>query len=79
MFYIIIFFGIPVAALVFFIVSLCRFISAKSKNKKNPGTFTAEEVKNRKWLLIISSLIVGVLVAVVIAFIAVISMAVIYM
>lgn len=79
MFYIIIFYGIPVAALVFFVVSLCRFISAKSKNKKEPGAFSAEEMKTRKMLLIISALIVGVLVAVVIAFIAVLSMAVMHM
>ena len=79
MFYIIIFYGIPVAAIVFFVVSLCRFISAKSKNKKEPGIFSAEEIKNRKLLLIISLLIVGVLVAVVIAFIVVLSMAVMHM
>lgn len=79
MFSIIIFYGIPIAAITFFIVSLCRFVSAGCRNKKEPGTFSVEEMKNRKWLLIISSLIAGVLLAVIIAFVAIISMAVIYM
>ena len=40
MFSIIIFYGIPIAAIAFFIVSLCRFVSAGCMNKKETGTFS---------------------------------------
>lgn len=74
-----IFFGIPLAAILFFIISLFRYICAKIKNKKEPGSFGTEEMKKRKILLIVSSVIVGVLVAVVVAFVVMIYMAVAYM
>ena len=74
-----IFFGIPLAAILFFIISLCRYISAKMKNKKEPCSFDTEEVNKRKKLLIISSVIVGVLAAVVVAFAVMLCMAVAYM
>ena len=74
-----IFFGIPLAAILFFIISLCRYIRAKIINKKEPGRFSTEEMNKRKILLIVSSVIVGVLVAVVVAFVVMIYMAVAYM
>lgn len=70
MFYIIqfIFYGIPVAAICFFAGSLYRYFHAKSVNKKEPDTFSAAEMKKRKILLIVSSVIAGVLALVVIGF-----------
>lgn len=75
----IIFYGIPVAALLFFIVSLYRYIRAKIENRKKPGTYSSEELKNRKIQLIVSSLIVVVLVGVVIAFMALLAMMIVNM
>lgn len=75
----IIFYGIPLATLVFFVVSLFRFVYAKIRNKRESGCYTVEEIKERKVLLIVSSVIAGVLVGVLIAFIAVLSMAVVNM
>lgn len=63
-----IFYGIPIAALWFFFSSLYRYLSAKRKNKTEPDSFSVEEMKKRKLLLIVSSVIAGVLVAVVVAF-----------
>lgn len=62
------FYLIPVAAIVFFIVSIIRYFSAKNKNKKAPESYSESQMKNRKTLLTISSAIAGVLAAVVIVF-----------
>lgn len=59
------FYGIPVAALVFFIVSLCRFVSAKRSLKENPESIAPEDMQRRKLLLQVSSVIAGVFVAVI--------------
>lgn len=73
------FFAIPTALLVFFGISLYRYLSAKSKNKRLPGTFSPEEVKYRRTALILSSVMAGILLAVVIAFVILLSMAIAYM
>lgn len=77
--YDILFFGIPAVVFVWFVISLIRFVSAKSKNKKMPGTYSDNEVKKRKIMLIILSVIIGVFAVVVIGFIALLFMAVAYM
>ena len=74
-----IFYGIPVILLIFFFVCLYRFLSARKKNKINPGSFSDESMKLRKILLIISSIMLACLVIVVVAFIAILSSAVAYM
>lgn len=61
-----VFYGLPVLALIFFIVSLCRFIYAKKKNKIQPGWFGVAEMRKRKRLLVISSVIAGVFAAVIV-------------
>ncbi len=73
------YFVIPAAFLIFFIASLCLFLSAKIKNKKKAGSVEESRVKLYKTLLIISGSIVGVLAAVVISFIALMFMAAAYM
>ena len=47
--------------------------------KKNPGAFSADEIKKRRLLFIVSAVIAAVLVAVVVGFIALLFMAVAYM
>ena len=73
------YFVIPAAFLVFFIVSLCLYVCAKIKNKKKAGSVEESRVKLYKMLLIISGIIVGVIAAVVISFITLMFMAVAYM
>ena len=58
--YDILFFGIPAVVFVGFVISLIRFVSARSKNKKMPGTYSDNEIKKRKIMLIILSVIIGV-------------------
>lgn len=70
---------IPVAAVIYAIVSIVSYSSAKKANLKNPDTFNAEEMKSRKNSMIISSVVAGVLLAVVIAFACLMFMAVAYM
>ena len=55
-------FGVLIA----FIASLISFCHAKSKNKKNPGTYSDTQIKTRKNLLIASSIIAGIILAVLI-------------
>ena len=73
------YFAIPVAAIIFFVVSLCMYLSAKKQNKRQPGSVSSQTIKNRKILLIVSSVIPGVLVTILIAFIALLFMAVAFM
>ena len=55
------------------------FSCASRQNEEVPGTYPAEEIKRRKIMLIIASVVAGVLVAVVIGFIALLFMAVTFM
>lgn len=73
------FFAIPIVAVLFFGISLYRYCSALSKNKKSPETFQPSEIKKRLILLIVSSVIMGVLLIIVIGFIALMFMAIAYM
>lgn len=73
------YFAIPVAAILFFIVSLCLFLSARKQNKQQPGSVSAQTLRKRKIMLIVSSVIAGVLAAIVIVFIALLYMAVAFM
>ncbi len=74
--YDILFFAIPTIIVVILGVSIYRYVSAKRKNKLAPDTFSPKEIKKRKTWLIVASVITGVLVAVVIGFIALLFMAV---
>ena len=73
------FYGIPLGALAFFAVSLVRFCRGKKANKLSPGAVSPEELRVRKTMLVVSSVILGILVAVVIGFTALLFMAVAYM
>ena len=77
--YDILFFWIPAALVVLFFVSLFRYISARSKNRKAPGTFPPEEMKRRKIMLIVFSVIAGILAAIVIGVTALLFWAIAHM
>ena len=72
-------FLIPVLFLAFFIVSLVLYISAVRKNKKVPGLYTKPQLTARKVLLITSSCLAGLMLAIVTAILALMYMVVAYM
>ena len=73
------FYAIPIASLIFFILSLYGFLSVRRKNKLEPGSIDAQTLKNKKIIFILASVIFGIMVAIVIALIVLISMAVSFM
>lgn len=70
---------IPIVALVFFIISLCLYISAKNQNKKLPESVSSDTLKSRKTTLIVSSVTAGVIWAIVIGLFALLASAIAYM
>ena len=70
---------IPLFAVLFFGISLFRYLYAKHKNKRTPGTYSDTQIKSRKICLIVSSVIAGILAVVVLAFIGLLMMAVAFM
>ena len=77
--YDILFFSIPIILIALFGISVYRYVSAKKQNKVAPGTFSDDEIKKRKIMLIVLSVITAVLVAIVIGFIVLLFMAVAFM
>ena len=72
-------FAVPVGILVFFVISLCRYLSARKQEREMPGSVEAQDLKNRKALLIVSAVMAGVLLAVTIGLIVLLYMAVAFM
>lgn len=64
---------LPLGTIVFFIVSLVRYVSGKKAG------YAEAEMKRRKVLLVVSAILMGVLVASVIGIIALLYMAIAYM
>lgn len=77
--FIFLYFSIPAITLILLGVSLYKYLSAKKANKKVPGTISEDELKRRKTMLIVTSVIAAVLVAVIIGFIGLLFLAVAYM
>ncbi|MBQ7922840.1 MAG: hypothetical protein IJ325_09755 [Clostridia bacterium] len=73
------YFLIPSAAILFFVISLVMYLYARRKNKRVPGTYTENQMKTRLICLIVSSVIAGVLALVVIGFMILLFMAVAFM
>ena len=73
------FFAIPAGAIAFFVASLILLTKAEKANAKNPGTFTDAQIRNRKIMLAVSSLIALVMVSVIIAYIALMFLAIAFM
>lgn len=74
-----IFYIIPILVVVSFITSLIMYLTAKSKNKKNPNTFTTSQIYARKVWFISSAVVLGIMVAIVGGICALLYMAVAYM
>lgn len=62
-----------------FIVSIVMYCTAKSKNKKEPGTYSETEMNIRKNFLIATSVVVGIIVTVAVGFYLLLLSAVAYM
>lgn len=75
----ILFIALPLAALLFWIISLEEYLSAKRKNKRQPGSVSDEVMKRRKTLLVVSSVIAGTLLVCVIGLVALFYMAIAFM
>ncbi len=59
---ILLFLGVPALLLTLWIISLCRYLSARKKNKENPGAVPPEDLKLRKVLFILSSAVGGLVI-----------------
>lgn len=73
------FYGIPVFAVILFIVSLVRYRMAKKQNSQEPGTYSDKEMKQRKLLVTVSGVIAGTFVIIILSFIALLFLAVAFM
>lgn len=60
---VILFISLPVIMIMFLISGIRRYISAKRQNRECPGTFPEEEIKWRKTVVIVCSVVVGVIAA----------------
>ncbi len=58
------FFGIPMLSIGLFILGLIRFLLAKRKNRKNPGSIATKILRRRLTFLIVTSVVASVLVAI---------------
>ena len=74
-----IYLSLPLALLAFFVISLVLYCRAKAGNKREPGTYTDDQVRLRLTLLIISACIAGIMLLCVVGLIALMFMAVAYM
>ncbi len=72
-------FAIPIMTVVFFIISLKRYLKARNANKNAPDTFSVELMKERKINLIIASILMGLFITVTVCLIILIPAAVAYM
>jgi len=75
----VLFFALPVASVVFFLVSLVAYLRARSANRRQSGTYSAAQLKTRLVLLVVSAIVAGVLVACVVGIVALLYMAVAFM
>ena len=79
-FFIVAFFcAIPIAAIGFFTVSLCRFLSARKQNKLQPGSIDQQVLQLLKSMMIVSSVILGIVVVIVIGILILPTLVVRYM
>lgn len=77
--YYFILFGTPIGIAALFAFSLYRYRSAKKQNEIAPGSVSDKELKIRKIMLIVFSIIAIVCSMIVIGFIILLNMAVAYM
>lgn len=75
----VIFFVIPAIVLGIFAVTVYRFVSARKKNEASPGAFSDGEIKKRKIMMIVASVITVIFVIMVVCICALMYVAVAYM
>lgn len=73
------FFGVPIAMVVCFGISLYRYLHAKKLNKINPDTFTTYQIENRKATLIVFTVLAALFTLLVVGFILLLNIAIAYM
>lgn len=73
------FWMVPTAALVGFIVTLCMYLSAKKKNKREPDSVGECVLKSRRNAFIVCSVVFGLVVAMISALIILLYTAVAFM
>ncbi len=78
-FAIVMLYGTPILALVLFLVALIDYVFAKRKNKNKPGTYSETKMKHKKIALIITGVIAGIFVLLILALIALLTVAVAFM
>lgn len=78
-FYALLFFAVPPIVIIFFLVSLSKYRAAKARCAQEPTSADQKELKKRKTILIAASVIAGVLVAIVIGLIILVSTSIAYM
>ena len=62
----VVFFIIPLYVTILFVVSLIEYLRAKAETKKNPGSFSKEEISLRRKSLIANAVVLGCIVAVIV-------------
>ncbi len=70
---------VPTAALVGFIVTLCAYIAAKRKNKREPGSIGECVLKSRRNAFIVCSVVFGLVVAMIAALLIMLFTAIAFM
>ena len=70
---------VPTAATVGFIVTLCAYIAAKRKNKREPGSIGECVLKSRRNAFIVCSVVFGLVVAMIAALVILLYTAVAFM
>ena len=72
-------YGLPVAAVVFFVISLVRYVQARRANRHMPETYGKWQMEARRVCLIISSCILGMMLLMIVGFAVLLMTAVAFM
>jgi hypothetical protein len=75
----ILFIGLPLAAMIFWIICLEEYIRGRQANKRQPESVSADVMMRRKAMLVVSSVIAGTLLACVLGLVALFYMAIAFM
>ncbi len=75
----ILFYMIPLLFFAFFIVSLVMYVGTVKKNKRCPDSTLQSKINTWKVLLIVSSVLAGIMLAIVVAVIVLMYMVIAYM
>jgi len=73
------YFGIPVGLLAAMVYCWNRYRDAKKQNAAQPGAVSQEELKKRKLIFVLVAAATGVLVTVMVGFVALLFMAIAFM